>query len=177
MKNVYKVLIGLVVLSILSAIVYSAPSWFNPTACSGVWQKCTSAYSNTDGSVSYVYATSSDESKNSTWANYVTNFNPDLNIQGVMVRLGGYYNSNANGRSKVRVSNDGGITWGPAHTVGGNTNPQMIDVVVTNDFAWTVNDFNNQEFMVKVSCYKNNPIGSNSYCYLDHIPVAIALSG
>lgn len=177
MKISYKILLGLVALSLFAVIAYAAPSWFAPNVCAGQWVNCGNAFVNDNNpSSKYTgYGSGSFELGYTTnaWDNYGIILPENAIIDGVLVRLK-YKNSNTNGRSHLWVSNDNGPTLGPAHTIGGNTAWQSYTVDVTDDFVWTVADFNNQEFRTNLSCYKNNPLGSDSSCYLDIIEASVA---
>ncbi len=54
----------------------------------------------------------------------------------------------------MRVSGDGGETYGPRHIIGGNTAQQVLYTDVTSDSTWTPAKINNDNLTVKLECSK-----------------------
>ena len=53
----------------------------------------------------------------------------------------------------MNVSNDGGVTWGPAHTITVDYTDFNWNVDITNDFAWTLSSFSTAgQVQVQLTC-------------------------
>lgn len=70
----------------------------------------------------------------------------------------------------VRVSNDGGITWGGNHTVNVFESEVLSWVDVTDDFSWTPSDLSNANFRLKIT-YKKVSGGKNEMIFVNWLPV------
>ncbi|MBI2631593.1 hypothetical protein HYW75_01160 [Candidatus Pacearchaeota archaeon] len=165
-----KFLIALLLLiPIFAVIVIAASSQRSPSACNGQWSLCSYANSNDLNRAStYVNATFN---KSSRWYNYYFSTGNGAIIENVSVRAD-FFASRTNGYLNVRVSGDGGLTWGQNHIVGGNTLEQTYNIDVTNDLTWTPSKLSNANFRVNATCFKQGS-GPNPTCNLDWIPVTV----
>lgn len=158
------------VLLLITAAIVLADSTGNrsPTACSGQWTGCSSA--NADGGS---VATAAKD-KAGVWNNYGFSFGAGDIIGTVKVRAD-FFASRTNGYIDVKVSGDGGASYGPVHTVGGNTAEQTFIIDVTGDAAWDASKLSNANFRVNVTCRKIGG-GPNPTCNLDWIPVEVTFT-
>ncbi len=106
------------------------------------------------------------------WKNYSFGLASTDTIDSVVVRAD-FFASNVRGFISVRVSGDGGATYGPSHVVGGNTAEQTFLIDVTSDATWTSQKLNNANFVVNVTCFKSPTSSSNPICRLDYLPVNV----
>jgi len=135
----------------------------DPTTCNGQWNNCNNAFADGGGTATVT------KNKDGNWEDYGFNISLGSIIDEVIVRTD-FFATRTNGHIDVRVSNDGGFTYGPAHRVGGNTAEQTFFINVTSDFNWDANDFINGNFLVNATCIKQGG-GPNPTCNLDYIPV------
>jgi len=151
--------------AVLAVLVSSSPA-----SCSGEWTTCSNAFANdANRATAAVTATSN---KSGIWNNYTfTSIPAGSTITGVVVRSD-FFASRTSGYVAVRVSTDGGATYGPVHTFGGNTAEQIFQINVTTDFAWTLEKLNRTNLRVNATCFKNGS-GQNPTCRLDWIPVNV----
>ncbi len=158
-----------VLLVTIAAIVFAASQFKSPTACSGGWTSCSNAFSdNTNRATATPTSTTNVSGR---WNNYGFTVPSGATIDSVKVRAD-FFASNFRGHINVRVSGNGGATYGPSHKVGGNTAEQTFIIDVTSDLAWTPSMLNNGNFLVNVTCFKNQS-GSNPTCRLDWIPMNV----
>ena len=163
------VLIGLMIL-ISTALVSAVSLQRSPSACNGQWASCSSAFGN-DGQQSTVRATNS-ATPSEVWRNYGFSLSNGSQITNIVVRAD-FFANKVSGYANVRVSGNGGLTYGPSHIVGGNTVEQIFNIDVTNDFLWTPSMINNGNLKVNVTCFKSPTSGSNPTCRLDWLPITI----
>lgn len=157
-------------LTFLFIISVSAVTQLNsPTTCSGLWTDCSNAFAdNTNVATASV---STGVNKSGTWQNYGFSIENSSTITNVTVRAD-FFASKSNGFINVRVSGDGGNTFGPSHIVGGNTVEKTFLINVANDFAWTPGMLSNASLRVNATCFKSGGAG-NPTCKLDWIPVQV----
>jgi len=165
------VLLALLALSLV-VLVKASSTQNSPTSCSGQWSNCNNAYS--DNSQRATATPTDSANKTGQWRDYGFSITNDSTITNVVVRAD-FYASNYRGWINVRVSGDGGSTFGPSHKVGGNTAEKAYLIDVTNDIAWTPSKLSNTNLRVNVTCYKNTT-GTNPTCRLDWIPVNVTYS-
>jgi hypothetical protein len=166
-----KILLVSVFLAVaLATAVVAALISSSPAGCSGEWAACSNAFANdANRATAAVTATSN---KSGIWNNYTfTSIPAGSAITGVVVRSD-FFASKASGYLAVRVSADGGATYGPVHTLGGNTAEKTFQINVTTDFAWTLDNLNRTNLRVNATCFKNGS-GQNPTCNLDWIPVNV----
>lgn len=170
MKNYMKLglLMGFAFLLVYS-VVLAASAQNSPTACSGQWSNCANANAN-DANRATATATNT-ANKTGIWNNYGFFIPGGSIIDAVTVRAD-FFASNVRGYIAVKVSGDGGATYGPAHIVGGNTAEQTYVIDVTADAAWTPGMLSNGNLVVNVTCFKQGG-GSNPACRLDWLPVTV----
>lgn len=161
--------VGVLFLVVLTVAVFAVSVNNSPTACSGQWTNCLNAFS--DNTNSATASVSSSNNKTGTWNNYGFSIPNSAIIDSVKVGAD-FFASNVRGYINVRISGDGGVTFGPSHEVGGNTAEQTFIINVTNDVAWTPSKLNNTNLRVNVTCFKQGS-GSNPTCRLDWIPVNV----
>src|SRR3989344_7301023 len=166
-----KKLIALIcILKALTAItVYAAVTSKSPTGCTGSWTTCSNAFAN-DANRATATATATTNVTGS-WKNYTHSFTNGDVITNVTVRAD-FFASNVRGFLAVRVSSNGGQTFGPVHIVGGNTAEQRFLIDVTGDRSWNVSSVNNSNLVVNATCIKQGS-GSNPAFRLDWIPVNV----
>jgi hypothetical protein len=145
----------------------------SPSACSGDWSNCNRAFKN-DASRSTA-SVNSTLNRTEVWNNYGFSISSNSTIISVNINAD-FYASNTRGFMSVRVSGDGGATYGPPHVVGGNTIEQTFVINVTDDVVWTPDKLNNSSFRVQATCFKQGS-GTSSKCNLDWIPVTVVFSG
>ena len=145
----------------------------DPLACSGQWTNCSQADTNDSNRSTSV--ASNNSQKTGVWNNYGFALPSTATIHWVTV-LATFYASNSNGFIEVRVSTDGGVTYGPAHTVGGNTSDQTFLIDVTTDAAWTPTLLNNSNLRVQVKSFKQGSSSGNPTCNLGWVPVKVSYS-
>ncbi|HIJ97714.1 TPA: hypothetical protein H1012_01730 [archaeon] len=158
-------------LALFAVAVFAASSQRSPATCSGQWTSCTNAFAD---NVNYASVTAtSSVNRSGVWHNYSFSIPGSASIDSVVVRADAW-STNSRGRFNVRVSSDGGLTWGPDHTFGGNTAQQTFNIDVTSDRSWTpaILNSNNSSFKVNATCFKVGG-GSNPTCRLDWIPVTV----
>lgn len=165
-----KVVILFLFLLSSALIVFAATSQNSPTACNGQWGSCTNAFVNDANRATFTATNSLNGS--GRWNNYGFSITNSSKIDSVKVRAD-FFASNVRGFINVRVSGDGGVTYGPSHVVGGNTAEQTFNIDVTNDLSWTPQKLNNTNFLVNVTCFKKPTSGSNPVCRLDWVPVNV----
>ena len=170
MNNFYKAcLFSLFSLSLFAVAVFALFLSNSPSACSGQWTKCLNAFAdNANKSVAAAY---SGVNKTGVWNNYGFSISDSANISSIMVRADFFTNNNA-GYVDIRVSGNGGATYGPSHIVGGNTVEQSYWIDVTSDMVWTPAKLNNTNFRVSVTCFKQGFVNA-TYCHLDWLPVSV----
>jgi len=156
-------------LLLFAAAVFAVTSLNSPSACSGQWTNCAYAFAD-DANRTTATATSSS-SKTGTWNNYGFSIDDSSVINNVTVRAD-FFASNSRGYINIKVSGDGGATFGSSHIVGGNTAEQTFLIDVTNDVVWTPSKLSNANLRVNVTCFKQGSRG-NPKCNLDWIPVQV----
>lgn len=139
----------------------------SPASCSG-WTNCDNALAD-GGSLATAAINAKVVSSEAIFSNYGFSINDRAKINSVVVSLDGW-GSNSAARMDLSVSNNGGRTWGQAHTLLGSKN-QAIKVDVTNDVLWTATRLGNTYLKTKVVCYSND--GSRTSCNLDWLPVKV----
>ncbi len=160
---------AMISLSLFAVAVFAASVFKSPTACNGRWTNCNNAFSD-NSARAYTTATNT-VNKSGIWKNYDISIPADATVDSVIVRAD-FFASNFRGYINVRASGDGGQTYGPPHTVGGNTAEQTYLIDVTSDVAWDANKLNKTNLVVNVTCFKSQT-GTNPTCRLDWIPVNV----
>lgn len=144
-----------------------------PGSCTGGWQLC-SYVSTSDNFYSSGLNVTGD------WYNFGYNFattssstTPIPDITGVRVGVEGRVDKRGSkcpaGQLSVRISRDGGVSYGPAHLVSlpcGNADA-MTWVNVSTDFPWVATDLNGSKPRVQLTC------SSNTKCYIDWLPLEV----
>jgi Tol biopolymer transport system component len=143
----------------------------NATTCSGDWSSCSQAFTNDTARATAT--TSGTTSRISNWRNYGFALPATSTIHSVSV-LANFYSSNTTGQIEVRVSGDGGASYGPAHVVGGNTSEQTFLIDVTGDLAWTSSALSNTNFRVQVRFFKSSGTNGNITGNLRWVPVKVS---
>ena len=166
-KNIIFYLVFIVLISTFA--VLAAESFNSPSSCSGQWTNCNNAFADNANRATATATSTSD--KSGIWYNYGFSIPASAVIDNVVIRSD-FFASNIRGYIDVKVSGDGGNTFGPSHVVGGNTAEQTFLVDVTNDLSWTSSKLDNANFRINVRCFKNGS-GSNPKCNLDWIPVNV----
>ena len=141
----------------------------SPSSCSGYWSSCANAF-NDDSS--RATASTKGSLKSGIWRNYNLNIPQSATIEKVSLRADFFASSN-NGYIDIKVSNDGGVTWGNSHIVGGNNVEKAYLIDITNDRNWSYSSFSNVALAVNVSCFKQSG-GKNPLCYLDWLPINVS---
>ena len=162
-------LFALIILSFVFSFVTATVNSNSPSACSGQWTSCSNAFADNTNRATATATGSSN--KTGIWNNYGFSIKDSAIINSVVVRAD-FFASKTTGFINVKVSGNGGATYGPAHKVGGNTAEQSFIIDVTSDVAWTGSKLNNSNFVVNVTCFKNGG-GSNPTCNLDWVPVNV----
>ena len=166
-----KILISsLFLVSIFALIVFAVSSQNSPTACAGQWSSCTNAFANDANRATFTATNTLNGS--GRWNNFGFSIPNSAQIDSVKVRAD-FFASNVRGFINVRVSGDGGLTYGSSHIVGGNTAEQTFNIDVTSDLSWTPQKLNNSNFRVNATCFKSPTSSSNPTCRLDWIPVNV----
>ncbi len=163
-----------IVLAVLvfAALVSAATVLNSPSVCSGEWANCSYAFAD-NGNVSTASVNAS-VNKTETWSGYNFSIPSNASINNVTVRAD-FSATRLTGYIDVRVSGDGGQTFGPSHVVGGNLEEQTFLIDVTNDTAWTPAKMSNENLSISVTCFKHG-IGLNPTCKLDWLPVNVTYS-
>jgi hypothetical protein len=162
-KRTMRVGIVLACLAAAISVVFASIATASPHSCAGGWTNCNYAYA--DGST---YA-SGAVGNVGTWTNYGYALMSNSTINSVTVRAD-FWATKTTGMLDVRVSNDGGSTWGPTHEVGGATKETTYNIDVTSDLSWTPANLRN--LVVEGTCVKSGS-GPNPTCKLDWIPVTV----
>src|SRR3989338_7272855 len=160
---------SLLIVAILSVVVVAANSFLSTTACNGKWTNCNYAFSDNSNKAGAIATNNSN--KTGGWNSYGFSIPNSAQINNVKLRAD-FWASNFRGYIDVKVSNDGGLTFGPSHIVGGNTAEKTYIIDVTNDFSWTGSMLNSSNLKVNVTCFKNQS-GTNPTCHLDWLPVNV----
>lgn len=155
---------------LLTSLVFAVLVFNSPSACTGQWTSCTNAFAN-DASRATA-SVSSGANKSGIWNNYGFSIADSSQIDNVTIRTD-FFASKSSGFINVKVSGNGGVSFGPSHIVGGNTAEQTFLIDVTNDVSWTGSKLNNSNFKVNVTCFKVGG-GSNPTCNLDWAPVNVS---
>lgn len=155
-------------LSTLVLLLFSVPdfvaSFTSPSACYGEWKNCANAFHD-----DLNRATASATSKTGSWSNYSFSVPVGSAVHNVTVRAD-FSASRSTGYISVRVSSDGGFTFGPSHVVGGNTAERTFLIDVTKDVEWTPDKLNNLD--VQVTCFKQG-YDTAPKCRLDVLQVNV----
>ena len=158
--------ISLMAVALFSVAVFAVTVQNSPTSCNGSWTKCIRAFADDT-----LRATGAGNVASGTWQNYGFNVPTGDVIDSVVVRAD-FFASKTNGYISVRVSGNGGSSYGQAHIVGGNLAEQTFTIPVTGDVAWTPTKLSNANFRVEAKCIKVNSSKSVT-CNLDWIPVTV----
>ncbi|GEM_PF-1749403 len=153
----------------LASLVTAVNTFNSPSSCIGQWTTCANAFANNVNVATAGVSASANKSGN--WNGYNFSIPGSSQINSVIVRAD-FSASKTSGKIAIRVSGDGGTTWGQAHVVGGNTAEQTFIIDVTGDLAWTPTKLNNGNFKVNATCFKQGG-GSNPTCRLDWVPVNV----
>ena len=159
--------IALVILALSVSVFFTtgALNSNSPSACSGQWTSCSNAFGDNTNRAT------ATQSKTGIWNNYGFSIKDSATINGVLVRTD-FFASKTTGFIDVKVSGDGGATYGPVHEVGGNTAEQTFIINVTSDISWTGSKLNDSNFKVNITCIKNGG-GPNPTCNLDWVPMNV----
>ncbi len=139
----------------------------SPSTCSGAWSSCANAF--TDDSSRATASVNDQNKKSGIWRNYNLLIPQSATIEKVYLRADFFAKFN-NGYLDIKISNDGGLTYGPSHIIGGNTQEKDYLIDVTNDRTWSPSSLNNEKLIVQATCFKKGG-GKNPLCYLDWLPV------
>ena len=162
-------LISFIFLSLISLPVFADVVRRSPSSCSGEWANCNFAFAD-DLNVSTADV-NGDTNKTGAWRNYGFSLPAIADINGVSV-LADFFASRPSGYINVRVSGNGGASFGPPHRVGGNTTEQRFVIDVTNDWPWNPGALNDANLVSQVTCFDIN--GTSVTCKLDWIPVEVS---
>lgn len=171
--------LSVIALAFWAIFVTAATDFKSPTVCAPQppnvgWMNCGDAFGDGGSKVFALgqigpFPPQQEASNISFWSNYNFNIPTNNQINSVVVRLDA--NGTASNHLTIRVSRDGGITWGPLHispNLGVQENTFLIDV--TGDFQWAPADLSNGNFKVEVACI---PLALPSSCTLDWVPVQV----
>lgn len=151
----------------------------NPVSCEGQWYNCDRAFTDSgeDDTDRVAYITAEKTYNNSgIWYNYCFSIPNAAVISDVLVRAD-FLASNSQVFIDVRVSGDGGLTYGTSHIVGGNVMEEQSFIIdVTNDLAWTPDKLNNSNFRVNVTCFQSPANLINPLCYLEWLEVGVVFN-
>lgn len=176
MKISYKILLGLVALSLFAVMVYAVNVMRSPTSGDGQWANEGNAFANGGGtSTAFVGNFPLNKSKSSKWYNYGFNIPSQSTIDRVIIKPDAYDSGvePANpGRLSIYVSWDGGASFGPHHVINLPHTEQTFDIDVTGDTVWTPAKLSNANLRVYAKCHRNG-IGNDVWCNLDWIPVSV----
>ncbi len=168
--NAKKIFIfAIVALTALYALVSATATSSSPSACNGQWSSCTNAFS--DNTNRATATATNTANKTGVWGNYGFSIPVGSTVDSVAVRAD-FFATNFRGYINVRVSGDGGLTYGQSHVVGGNTAEQSFIIDVSSDLSWTPSMLNNSNLKVNATCHKVGT-GTNPGCRLDWIPVNV----
>ncbi len=154
---------------IFLSLVFALTINNNPGSCNGQWTSCSNAFA--DNVNKATASVTGSVNKSGIWNNYGFLINDSSKIDSVRVRAD-FFASKMSGRANVRVSGDGGLTYGPSHIIGGNTAEQTFWINVTNDLSWIGSKLSNGNLKVNVTCFKSGS-GGNPTCNLDYVPVEV----
>src|SRR3989338_10927402 len=157
------------ILMLLSAISASA-TMSNPSLCSGAWTDCANAFTD-NGQNTYAIVTNAFN-KSIILEGYNLTVACNSNIESLKIRADFFVNS-LNTYTKIKVSRDGGITYGPDHSILGTYSETPYWIDITNDFPWTAPDLEKGKFKISATCSTLN--GVNSRCKIEWIPVNISI--
>ncbi len=169
MNKFHALLIFAISLSVIMTSALAASSLNSPSTCSGQWNNCSRAFA--DDANRAAASVTSTSNKTGTWNNYGFSISNSSTIDNVTVRAD-FFASNIRGYINVKVSGDGGATFGPSHVIGGNTAEQTFLINVNNDATWTPAKLSDANLRVQATCFKQGS-GSNPTCRLDWIPVQV----
>ena len=141
----------------------------SPSSCSGYWSSCANAFADDS---SRATASTKSSSKTGIWRNYNLIMPLSATIEKVYLRADFFANAK-NGYLDIKVSNNGGLTYGPSHIIGGNTAEKAYLIDITNDRNWSVSSLNNENLIINVNCFKQGA-GKNPLCYLDWLPINVS---
>lgn len=158
--------LSLMAVALFSVAVFAMSVQKSPASCTGTWANCSRAFADDT-----LRATGSGNAAAGTWQNYGFNIPAGEIIDSVVVRAD-FFASKTNGYLSVRVSGDGGVSWGPAHVDGGNLAEQIFNIPVTGDTTWTPAKLNDANLRIQANCIKVNSTKSVK-CNLDWIPVTV----
>ncbi|MEK6964447.1 MAG: hypothetical protein AABX70_08565 [Nanoarchaeota archaeon] len=168
-NNTKQYVILFTTLLFLSALALAALSLKSPSKCQGQWNNCANAFS--DNTLRATASVTANNNKTGNWTNYSFSIPSTARINTVKVRAD-FFANNPRGYMDVRVTGNGGASFGPIHTIGGNTAEQTYWIDVTSDYSWTPAMLNNNNLRVSTKCFKQGS-GSNPTCNLDWIPVEV----
>ena len=138
---------------ILSAAMVAAAIVFNsPAACGGQWTSCSNAFA--DNLNRATASVTGSAMKSGLWNGYGFSMPGSASIDQVIVRAD-FYASKSTGYLKLQASDDGGASFGSAHTVGGNTAEQTFLIDVTSDRSWTPAKLNDANLRINATCFKS----------------------
>ena len=141
----------------------------SPSSCTGYWSSCANAF-NDDSS--RATASTKGSLKSGIWRNYNLLIPSSATIEKVSLRADFFANAK-NGYLDIKVSNNGGLTYGPSHIIGGNTAEKAYLIDITNDRNWSASSLNNENLIINVNCFKQGA-GKNPLCYLDWLPINVS---
>ncbi len=147
-------------LSVVSVSAITA----KPSACSGNWISCFNAFTN-NGKSAYTTAKST-LNKTIVFEGYNLEIS-DGKPKSLRIRTD-FFASKPKTYISVKVSGDGGVTYGPEHKIRGTTSEKRYWIDITNDFPWTSSNLEKGKFKVSVTCFT---LSAKSKCSLEWIPV------
>lgn len=162
---------ALMILILFTTMVFASSLLNSPSACGGQWVLCDRAFA--DGGNWSMGNVNSSINKTSTWYNYGFSFAENTTINEVVVRADYRTSNNQSGLSiDLKVSGDGGQTFGPSHVLGNVTTETTILIDVTNDMNWTASKLNDTNLRVNATCFTRKPTGAG-ICYLEWLPINV----
>lgn len=157
--------------AIFAVSAFAASLYNSPSACSGQWTDCNNAFA--DGTNVSSITAGDTTNRTGIWQDYGFALANNSTVNNVVVRAD-FFASSENGYINVRVSSDGGASFGPIHQVGGVTNETTFLIDATNDTAWTPAKLNDSNLQVSVRCIKKGIMGPNPTCNLDWLPINVS---
>ena len=156
---------------LLAGVAFAALYQASPTVCSGNWMTCSNAYASDD---TYSEGSAGGVNSSGIWTGYVfglpggaTVSKVEVGVEGKEKKVGALCNGTAT--VDVAISNNGGTSFGPNHTVTLACNDSLTWIDVTADVAsssWTVGSLSSTSFQVRAVC-------TNRTCLLDHLPAQV----
>ncbi|MBI3413105.1 MAG: hypothetical protein HY051_03430 [Candidatus Aenigmarchaeota archaeon] len=166
--------------------------FFSTTYCTGQWSKC--SWASEDDGYPANATVSTGVNKTSVWYKFGfgVNFTPEgYTVKAVYLKLDFFVKNDTSGLLDpsfknldnimdgyidVRVSGNGGITYGLSHVINGRINEATYIVNVTDDLAWTLYGLGDSQFKVNVTCFRKG-FGNPVDCRLDYLGMSAVIDG